>query len=410
MVRNCLRLLLIAVSLLAGCQYAPVRQQGLLEQKIADSRLSSLQLRRLVDDYVVRFVHEVETGADHILDETDDPQIRRNAILWKSNAISACLRAGSRSDALGAYLDVALLTLQMRRLFESPEAANLFGPYQRIAVSVALDLDKPLLDIEHALGISQPLNDDLVQKLAVEYPIRDLSFDRESLTARYVDLITGSSHQIREVVSGLEESVADARRLAVLYAEILPKQARWQAELALLDAVGSKPLASVLHDVHAVTDLAGRMAELSERLPGIAMQERTEVERFTNSARLAITHDVDAMRRDSQKFLNDERALLVADLREERLAATRDLHAEIAETTRRAEHMVDRVRDDLVLQSNQLVSRVLNTAKDALQFAALSLIVVAALTVLVVRRRHSIYKGDNDTKPPGAIRVIRPAA
>ena len=41
-----------------------------------------------------------------ILARTSQPNVRRNALLWKKNGIAAAFRAASRRDPLAAYLDL----------------------------------------------------------------------------------------------------------------------------------------------------------------------------------------------------------------------------------------------------------------------------------------------------------------
>jgi hypothetical protein len=79
---------------------------GLLEQTAPSINVSSRKLRVLLTDYVSQFADRIEQAADEILSQTSDPQIRRNALLWKSNAMTACFRAALRPDPLAAYLDI----------------------------------------------------------------------------------------------------------------------------------------------------------------------------------------------------------------------------------------------------------------------------------------------------------------
>ena len=133
----------LTFGMFAGCMN--VRSaDGLLEQQAPTARLSSRKLRVLVTDYVPQFGHRVEQAADEILAQSSDPHLRRNALLWKSNAIAACFRAASRPDPFGAYLDVWILTRQMTQFFEQPSAHPVFGPWQARALETSRQLEAPL--------------------------------------------------------------------------------------------------------------------------------------------------------------------------------------------------------------------------------------------------------------------------
>ena len=136
----------LTFGMFAGCMN--VRSTGgLLEQQAPAARLSSRKLRVLVTDYVPQFANRVEQAADEILAQSSDPHLRRNALLWKSNAIAACFRAASRPDPFGAYLDVWILTRQMTQFFEQPSAHPAFGPWQARVLETSRQLETPLEEI-----------------------------------------------------------------------------------------------------------------------------------------------------------------------------------------------------------------------------------------------------------------------
>ena len=119
--------------LLSACQSLRPND-GLLESQAVNAHVSSQQLRVLVSEYVSHAAQSIEQRADQILNETQETEIRKNALLWKINGISACYQAASRNDALAAYLDVWILNRQMLGLIESPTGYQLFGQWQSIVV------------------------------------------------------------------------------------------------------------------------------------------------------------------------------------------------------------------------------------------------------------------------------------
>ena len=200
----------------AGCQTIQP-SEGLLEQNASTARISSRELRALMDDYVKRFADEVEEAADQILAEERDPQIRANALLWKTNGISACFQAAARPDALSAFLDVWILNKQSIALFERPTASHLFGGWQKLALETCQRLEVPLAEIQSKIGSDFPIGEDFVTSFANDYPITSLYFRRESVAARYTDYmerIDVSNRELMDVVGGLDERLDQLHKLA----------------------------------------------------------------------------------------------------------------------------------------------------------------------------------------------------
>ncbi len=176
----------VTVGMFAGCM--SVRSTGgLLEQTDPATNVTSSKLRVLLADYVTQFGDRIEQAADEILSQTSDPQIHRNALLWKSNAISACFCAASRRDPLAAYLDVWILSRQMTQFLEQPSSNSVFGPWQAQALETSRQLETPLAQIQAMLHSNTRFEERFVDGFAREHPITSLYFCRASLAAPYIE-------------------------------------------------------------------------------------------------------------------------------------------------------------------------------------------------------------------------------
>ena len=171
-----------------GCQTLQ-SSDGLLEQESPNAKVSSRQLRIVLDDLVLQYSSQVELAADQIIAENNDPQVRKNALMWKMNSIASCFQAASRRDPLGAYFDIWILNKQSLGLFEKSIAPPLFGDSQPIAISATQEIEAIMTAVLDLIGDDLPVNEVFANTFAREHPINDLYFQRASITANYTQYI-----------------------------------------------------------------------------------------------------------------------------------------------------------------------------------------------------------------------------
>ncbi|MCY2974595.1 MAG: hypothetical protein NTW52_08005 [Planctomycetota bacterium] len=303
--------------------------------------MTSHQLRVLVNEYVVLSSHRVESRADKILADNPDVAIRKSALLWKINGIASAFQAASRQDPFGAYLDLWVLNRQMTQLFESPTGTELFGKWQPEAVAECQFLEERLQRINETVSTDTQHAANFVEKFATDYPLRSLYLDREPMASRYIEEIQTPSKEVIQVIAQMDSNIEALKKLTILYAEHLPKQARWQSELLLIDATQMDVVQRPLQDLTLAANAASRIADTSETVPLILQDELQKVSALITQERLQVTRDVDLMRSETLSQLKGERAIVLAAfqhereasfaaLRQERLEATRDLKEEFS--------------------------------------------------------------------------------
>ncbi|MCE9625867.1 MAG: hypothetical protein K8R69_10525 [Deltaproteobacteria bacterium] len=113
--------------------------------KIQGLDLTAEQLRLQVADFVVVFGGMVERGADEIIENSDSPKAKENALLWKANAIPVCQMAAFQFDPMVGLLDLWAFSSQMTEFFENGKGAHL---RRSTSMSLAaLDKDKGLSEV-----------------------------------------------------------------------------------------------------------------------------------------------------------------------------------------------------------------------------------------------------------------------
>lgn len=378
--------MLLAVGLCAvGCQsLMPTSNKGLLEQLTPEAQLSSHQLRVLVNDFALRFNSRVEEGADRILAQTSERTIRRNAILWKKNATSTAFRAASRTDSLAAYLDLWILNRQMAALFTSPEGSRLFGPFQAIAVETCRDLEPDLKNIYTAIGSDLPLGENFVAKFAADYPLRNLYLERESLSARYVQAVGEPTRELYQVVGQLQENLTELQKLSIVYAEHVPKQSRWEAELLLLDATDIETIAQPLAQFSAMADSVAQVTPIVTAVPLMIHQERHQLQQFVAQERLATMEQIDRMREATMGDIERERVAVLDAVREERIAAGQQLDMGLTRALYAADEISRQRTDEIAGHGEAMIDHAFGRVQEILW---LLIPLVAAIGLLALWRR-----------------------
>jgi hypothetical protein len=82
--------------------------------------INTRALRMRLYELTARLASEAESASNRIQAECDDPEIYRNALLFKTELIPAIHRASFRPDPLLSAIDVGLLTVCSARSSRSP--------------------------------------------------------------------------------------------------------------------------------------------------------------------------------------------------------------------------------------------------------------------------------------------------
>ena len=386
-----------------GCQsLIPASGKGLLERLTPEAQLSSHQLRVLVNDYALRFNSRVEEGADRILAQTSDRTIRRNAILWKKNATSTAFRAASRTDSLAAYLDLWILNRQMAALFTSPEGNRLFGPYQAIAIETCRDLEPDLKSIYAAIGSDLPglntvnaaadsdlsMGEVFVAQFAADYPVRNLYLERKSLSARYVQAVGEPIRELYQVVGQLQENLTELQKLSIVYAEHVPKQSRWEAELLLLDATDIETIAQPLAQFSTMANSVAQVTPIVTAVPQMVHHERHQLQQFVAQERLATMEQIARMREATMDDIERERIAVLGAVREERIAIGQHLDMGLTRALYAADEISRQRTDEIANHGEALIDHAFGRVQKILWL--LTLFVVAVGMLVLWRRPRTL--------------------
>ena len=345
---------ILAVAL-AACSTSTPRQTKLMQK--TDLTISAAQLQVQVRSLAGRFSGLMEEAGSEVLQETDDPETRRGALLWLTNGIPAMQSALFAPDPLAALLDGWFLVAQMHFYFEDPARNGVPQEYADIAVRVLDIMEADIRNIVTKAGseTSYEMGRQLVYDAARQTDLTASFVSRQGSAIVLSEFTARAASGTLKSIGALTETVDDVIARFDLYAEYLPKQARWQAQLLLLDegfeSIGTS--VSYLQYLEMVAADVQRLTPLAESLPGLVSGERVAVLEaldaqlariltFVDQQRATVMHeDVRAEREAVVDAIRDERIAVLAAIAEERRIVLEALHEERLATFEDLDELID---------------------------------------------------------------------
>jgi hypothetical protein len=289
---------------LTGCMSSGPRQTKLM--KSTQMTISAAALRVQVRSLADRFSGLMEDVGEEVLLDEHDPRRRRNALMWLTNGIPAMQQALFQPDPLAALLDAWFLVAQMRHYFDHAIEHGMPEHIQELATGVLDDMES---DIKLVLENSGPDVDvdrghQMVYEKARNHPI-DASFASRRGSAVFLAEFTAhAGGSALRSIGNITETVEDLVARIDLNAEYIPKLARWQAMLLMMDEGLSNVGASIenLQYLEFVASEVERLTPLVETLPELVAAER-----------IAVLEALDVYLRRTMNFVDGQRTTLMGD-------------------------------------------------------------------------------------------------
>lgn len=304
--KNCITLffvLLFSSSLLI----AQKKDQSIFTTKRDKVEISDMELRLRLTDFFIRYLEIVEKTADRIYYDTSDPEIKKAALMWKIYGISAMNKAVNMPDPIASFYNAWPLSKQLIIFFSEGPGKEGLGSYhdQAVEICIAFEarLDEMITDMisaEHHSDVEPRIS-----RWAEAHPIEDFYFARESTMSIFAQWIGEGNYGIGKSVKTITEEVIELSNQLNLYVDLVPRQARWQADYALLEYMQDS---SLLYNLSTMVSSVDRMAHTVEKMPEVIEYNRE-----------ATMRDLDEQREKSLRLLIDERIAVISEIRKERI-------------------------------------------------------------------------------------------
>jgi hypothetical protein len=289
--------------------------------KLARSDVATEHINQSLFDFATGFSRTVERAADQIAGGSFDAAVRRNALLWKLNAIPAAYLAAEHADPLAMLVDLWALCAQQTAYFESGAGKDLFGAQQGVAVQASREMQREISNTAarfmkpEVLAFAQKE----IGKWAANHPLQDHLFARPSIIAVLPEAFPNRPPGIFEALNTVQAELADAKGRLALQLDHLPRQARWQAEL-LADQIS--------------TDIVG--------------VQLTNAYEFLTGEREAILDEINRQRVETVGAVRGERIATMESVSEQRVATLQEMRLIMKEMLAEAGRMADAQREAIV--------------------------------------------------------------
>ncbi len=263
----------------------------------------------------------IEQAADSILEASTNPQVRRNALLWKIAAIPLVQEAALRNDPQVGAVDLLAFTMQQSDYFATGSGRNSFGPQQPIALAAAADAERAAMSLVSGSLESGGLpaqSEANLRKWAADHPMQGPALRRSSVLNSDWKALGFSDNSLAATLGNVDRTLVNiSYRLSYLN-ETAAEQARWNAELEATQAMTTPVVESLLRTSTATLHSVGTLADT---LPAILDSQREAMMREINQQRVLAFQDIAVQRVALEAALSGERAALMEAVRQERIAA-----------------------------------------------------------------------------------------
>jgi hypothetical protein len=337
---RCLSIGFLACSFSVGC----AKQPPTLLDRLDEPQMTREELRARVYDYVRIFAGTVEDAAYGMVIGSEDIVIARDALVWVSSAVPAIQSAAFKTDPASGLVDVWALSLQQREFFEHSGRDYTFGEWHDSAVRASRDLVAYVEQIGRDL--TSPADYERIsgniEAWAAEHPLESILFVRETTAPLTAAMLGSPGSGVFSSVGNMAEEVRDLSARVAIFAELVPKQARWQAALLLTAEAGGVSFQQLLREIGGYAAGISDITVFLDSVPELISTERAAVMNDVTAERMAVMRELRSLLDETLSTalgaVNQERVAVMDGVTEERVAALRDVDA-IA--TRLADDAID---------------------------------------------------------------------
>jgi hypothetical protein len=345
----------------AACAPKVARRQTDVMEKSGQVGVSAAELRVHVNLLADRFADQLEEMADRASAETRDRGVKRRALAFKVDAIPAVYSAAYRADPLAGAVDAWGFAYQLVQYLEEGGGQDAFGSGQALARETARELRAEADRVIESV-VARPEHFSrgrvTIGNWAARNPIRH-TFAARPNALGFPAQWKAEGRDAFVAVGAASETLESLSERLNTYGALLPKVARWQAELLISDETGEHDVQAVLADVDALGAVARRANELLDDVPGLVSGTASPVRALLAAERQIVLDAVNGQRRETLAFVTAERLAVLAAVREERLATVAALRQERIETLQEVDVIKTRAVDSAVTGLRDVVDHAL---------------------------------------------------
>jgi|GEM_PF-3586824 len=391
--RTLSRLLFPVLLLVLMPACAMLKPRSPLFERVGQSNLSVGELRIRIRDMARRFPGVIEATADVAAEHSPSAETREALLRFKSNAVPVMQSALLQPDPVAALIDGWALLAQLEQSLPKRAPPEVLDTFQRSLGELESEVEMLWRELSGREDVS-PLRA-LVHAWATEHPLTGTLVSRESTVPLLAEFTDRSGVGLLGTTTAALQDMKDLVQRMDLYVGTLPRQARWQAELATQEFLGAPALGSAVHELERAVDVLVRVGALADKTPRWVTGERQSL----------------------QGFLSSERQAVLDGVRGERVAVLDSLHSERVETLAQLDPLARGWVDHASDRATGLVNHIFLWLLGLLVLCLLGMLLAAALLARAWRRGERLPRdrsrgGDGpsrDQRVPGEPAVPGPA-
>jgi hypothetical protein len=322
--------LLLGLSLfLCSCGSRTTRKASSVN-RFKNVQVSAAELSYRNQSLLALYSSEIEGGADKIILESPSSATRRQALVWKADAIPVLQTSMLNTDPVAAVVDTWAFIFQMNAYTDQPMVKNQLGAFLPVVADTLKEMDAQM---EQLVLTAAPVANipDLRRRIgewADAHPIQTGLAGRRSADVDLIKQVDERDLGALASLKALQEGLGDITARLDTYNTYLPKQARWQAELLLSDLTQDPQVSAAVSNLTILSKALDTTSNNLDRMPEMAARAREVALADVENQRLAAQSFFTQERTEVMDALAQQRIAATADLRGERLAATADLRKE----------------------------------------------------------------------------------
>lgn len=387
------------ILLLVGCTHGTTKKRASVKSA-NNVTVSAEELSLRNQSLLGLYSAQIESAADAIILGSRSPAARKQALVWKAEAIPVMQTSLLKTDPVAAVLDTWVFIFQMAAFMDRPTVKQEFGDFHSVAAETVQKMDSEMEQLVRAAAPSAniPALRDRARAFAEAHPIQARLSGRRSASPELVRRVGAADFGTMASIKELGESLGDFTARMDSYNAYLPKQVRWQSEVLLGEIAQDPQVQAVISNFNNVSSTLSKTSSSMERMPTVLGQAREAVRADVDGQRVAAQAFLREERIESLANLNQQRIATIADLRAERLAATADLRNEREIVLNAFHDAAGMAASDLSATSEKTLRNLDNTGRSlidhffvrALELLVLALVLCTLVAWVLLRRVASL--------------------
>jgi hypothetical protein len=312
-------------------------------------KMTSTELRIRLNEFGKYFAGTIEETADEIIKNTDNTEVKRNALEWKINVIPQALGSLVIMDPVASGTDFYALCLQMDHFFRLGNGKDLFEEQQQLAINASENILKEFRKVADDFRDYKD-REEIERLLAVwviQNPIKNLKFNRKSTLDLMAQALGSEEYGLGSTVGSMAEGIHDLRRQVTIYTDFLPKHVKWQLEYELYSLMGDSTIENTFNNIDRVVYSTERITKVLEDSPELVK----ELQRSTMS-------EINKQLLVTLSTLANERAIVLEALTAERVAIMQEIYIQRIETLDRIDTLAQSTINQSTLFAGDVIDKI----------------------------------------------------